>query len=242
MYRIGIVSGDRGMQSYMVDALLRISIKIDREFKVQIFSAYEELMDYYRNENPNIHILIADMITKDTISNKAISNIRSVYDADFKLLLVTMDMETIVENLGIQPFEYLVQPLSYKKLREKMTKLCRDIDRAKEQYVLINSSGEDVILRYSDIILIESAKELSSKGKLEVETTSGRYLASGRLSDYAERLRNHYFLRIHRSYLVNLDYINRFKKSSIVLKDERELPIGRTKQKDIKEMCSRFVL
>lgn len=242
MYRVAICSDKKRSQSKLVNALLKISIELDFEFQINLFSFGEELLKHYREENENFHIIIVDTKIEDIKSTELIKNIRSVYDSEFKTVILAENTEYVLKNLEIQPFSYILDPINHSIFRRKIIDICKDIERSDGKYVFISSGGEDILLKYSDIILIESAKELSSKGKLEVETVGRKYIAKGKLSDYAEKLRNHYFLQIHRSYVVNLDYINKVKSKSVVLKDDRELPIGRTKVKDIRAAYSRFVL
>lgn len=242
MYRVGICSDKRKNQSNVVNSLLKASIETDLDFQIKLFSSGESFLDYYRSEGENIHFAIVDTGIEDVRSVDLVKNIRNVYDSDLRTIIMAESVDNVISNLEIQPFRYVLNPINYGIFRQKVVEVCKDIDRAEDEYVLINSDGEDLLLKQSDIILIESAKELSSSGKLEVETREGRYIAKGRLSNYAEKLRSHSFLQIHRSYLVNLDYVNKIKSKSVVLKDERELPIGRTKAKDVKAAYSRFVL
>lgn len=242
MYRVGICSCNRAIQSTLVESLLKISIELDFEFKLKLFSTPVELIGYYRNENPNLHIILVDTDAKDLSYSRLIVNIRNVYDGEFKPIILVNDIEYVINNLEMQPFEYLFKPIAYAQIKKKIVNICRNIRRSESEYICVNSSGENILLKHRDIIMIESAKDLSSKGKLEIETKAGRLIAKGKLSDYAEKLRRYQFLQIHRSYVVNLDYVNSLRGNSIVLKDHREFPIGRSKMKDIRAIYNRFAL
>lgn len=242
MYRIGICSDTKIVQSTMVDCLLKLSIELDLEFQVKVFSEASELMNYYRDENPNLHMILVDVTMGDQKCRELVKNIREVYDGEVYTLFLVDKLDFVLNNIAIQPFSYIAKPITYEALKKKIVEICKHIRNSENQYVFINSNGENVLLKFRDIVLIETVKDLSSKGQLGIETINGKYVAKGRLSDYAEKLKSNYFLHIHRSYLINLDYVNKFRNRSIVLKDGREFPIGRSKLKEVRQLCSKFVL
>ena len=57
-----------------------------------------------------------------------------------------------------------------------------------------------------------------------------------------ETLANKHFVRIHRSFIVNLCYIDHIVSKSVFLINKEELPIGATYQKSLKEQFSNYLL
>jgi two-component system LytT family response regulator len=67
---------------------------------------------------------------------------------------------------------------------------------------------------------------------VSVVTHERRYLIAARLGDMAERLREHGFLRVHRSHVVNLDFVERLvpfdgKRLEVHLRDGSRIMASR---------------
>ena len=67
---------------------------------------------------------------------------------------------------------------------------------------------------------------------VSVVTHERRYLIAARLGDMAERLREHGFLRVHRSHVVNLDFVERLvpfdgKRLEVYLRDGTRIMASR---------------
>ncbi|MNC58963.1 LytTr DNA-binding domain protein [compost metagenome] len=65
-------------------------------------------------------------------------------------------------------------------------------------------------------------------------------MTRGVLAEYIQNL-GAPFLQIHRSVIINLNYIRRMTNSTVVMINNIELPIGRTKIKIVKEKLARYL-
>lgn len=76
---------------------------------------------------------------------------------------------------------------------------------------------------------------------LEFHMTDGTSVRiKGVLRDYVERLEQQGFVQIHKSYLVNMEYISVIEKDSVILTDERRLPLSRHRKKEVKERYRQY--
>lgn len=76
---------------------------------------------------------------------------------------------------------------------------------------------------------------------LEFHMTDGTSVRiKGVLRDYVERLERQSFVQIHKSYLVNMKYISVIEKDSVILTDERRLPLSRHRKKEVKERYRQY--
>ena len=115
---------------------------------------------------------------------------------------------------NFQPFENLID-----KHRDFLAPLTR---------VLIRNGTEVVIIPVNDIIYLEAQDDY-----VKVYTQEGKsYLKSERMSRLEKMLDPQYFCRIHRSYILNINFLKKIEPYSkdsrlAILENGKRLPISR---------------
>lgn len=100
--------------------------------------------------------------------------------------------------------------------------------------------GNTVVLDLQRICYIEISKRI-----VEVHVTgeeNSSYQAYARMYDLERCLNDLGFIRVHKSYLVAVNYINRICDSEIILSHGEIIHIGRTFKKSIKAICSEMLV
>jgi DNA-binding LytR/AlgR family response regulator len=64
------------------------------------------------------------------------------------------------------------------------------------------------------------------------------YHAYGKFDDYAPEIADYHFVRCHRSYVVNLDYLKCIRGSDLLLLDGTAIPIGRSYKPQVLDMLT----
>lgn len=149
-------------------------------------------------------------------------------------------LTTAFENYAIQAFEYnvvdyLLKPFSYNRFKLSVNKVI-DLEKLKNQptitHTFIKSGNEHVKINFDDIIYCKAYGDYSS-----IYLQNNRVITNYPLKYWDEQAEYPYFIRIHKSYLVNLNYIKHFNSTTVYLKNESELPLGRKyKENFIKKM------
>ena len=62
------------------------------------------------------------------------------------------------------------------------------------------------------------------------DTLNREYAVNGTLEDWADRLPNTFFYLVHKSFLVNLHYVIRYKYTELYLNGDIRIPIATRKQ------------
>ena len=93
-----------------------------------------------------------------------------------------------------------------------------------------------ILLTYADIVYLES-----SEGKCTIETVDRKYKVSETLIVLEKKLSNTKFLRVHRSYIVNIDYIVEIEPwfnstYNLIMKNGSKVPVSRTYVKGLKQI------
>ena len=136
-----------------------------------------------------------------------------------KVIFVTAFDSYAIRAFEINALDYIMKPISDKRLREAVERISIDT-LPEEKELSVKFKGDDRLMvshrsfihfiRISDIVLISSSVDYSM-----VRTKDSHdYLVSKTMNEWEERLPEEFFCRIHRSYIVNFEYIEKTKKLS----------------------------
>lgn len=140
---------------------------------------------------------------------------------DAPLVFVTNSPDFMAEGFLVGAVHYLVKPYSLSDLAVALDRCLRLVGHS-QPYVEIRSNRMRRRILYRDLIFIETQSRT-----LALHTRRGDFVTYGRLSDFMDQLHDARFLRCHRSYAVNLDYVDHVKGYDFVLTDGALVPIRR---------------
>ncbi len=164
-----------------------------------------------------------------------------------QIIFATAYREYAVKAFELGAVDYLLKPFDLERVKKTIGRLEeRKVEQCQSSGGTINkimvNAGEGFrVLSVSDIIYIETEKRYC-----KIHTKDRYFLQSESMNYYEERLKENRFFRIHKSYLVNLDYVlemvpgynNGYSLKMKYFEKER-LPIGRTQVKEFRRL---FVL
>ena len=148
------------------------------------------------------------------------------------VVFTTAYSEYAVEGFKVDAVDYLLKPFG-------LTDFQRAAQKVKQRYYLVNTAtvsdvDEDdaiflkteykvVRLQISDIRYVEGMSEYL---KIHVEGQSKPLIVLLSMKKMEERLPQSSFMRIHRSYIINLKKIKELNKNRVILDTDTYLPIG----------------
>lgn len=142
-----------------------------------------------------------------------------------------------VDAFGLEAVDYLLKPIDIVKLRRAVDRLR---ERAKKQAKL--SDGSMTIPTTNGQLLIKTDNILFLKADgsyTEVHTVTELHLVSRKLIDMHEMLDADAFLRVHRSYVVNLNKIVelvRQSNSSLRMENGAIIPVSRSNKEAVRQL------
>ena len=134
------------------------------------------------------------------------------FDRDVIVIFVTSHEQHTFESFKIEIFDYLMKPVSDEDIFDVLR---RALMKYKERHHIIEVSQKDTLTKVdvSDIIYIEGH---GNRIKLVTKDGEPASYCLGSLSDYNIRLSQYGFIRCHQNCLINMNYIKRIEKSSII--------------------------
>ncbi len=152
---------------------------------------------------------------------------------NYKPLIVftTAYSEYAVEGFKADAIDYLLKPFGYNDFLKsankvlKQTELIKNNKQSQEEtqdYIFVKADYKQIKINTSDILYIEGMSEyikIFTFGNPPVITLMP-------LKEIEQRLKPGQFIRIHRSFIINMNMIEEYSKSGVKLKSSSTLPIG----------------
>ncbi len=169
------------------------------------------------------------------------------------IIITTAYREYAVESFELDVIDYLVKPISLKRLMKALNKVSHQINLRTESFKYIHSDSslsprqgnhffvkvnkKMIKIYFDDILYIESLKDYVS-----IKTATKDYITHYNLSAITKLVPEYEFMRIHRSFTIALNKVNAIEGNCVQIRDKM-IPIGRNYVKEVKgRILSGFVV
>jgi DNA-binding LytR/AlgR family response regulator len=184
-------------------------------------------VEYLRTEKIDLMFLDVNM---PEISG--IEFLKTLSDPPY-VIITTAYREYAIEGYELDVVDFLLKPISFERFLKAINRYCNRSrtsplqagnntgETNEKKYVYIQDGKNVFRLLYDDIIYFEGYGEY-----VKVITINKNYLVRDSLAEFEHKLSSDFFVRIHKSYLINIRKILGFNTNNVMVKNN-ELPIGR---------------
>lgn len=216
-----------------------ITEKINEIYKDDIdmvIRTFEDGLDFLKNYYENTEAY--DMIFLD-IEMKKINGIDTAKEIrkinkDVAIIFLTSHDEFAKDGYEVNAFRYLSKPMQEEKLIEAIESIKKKSDSVKK--ILLSSKGEEILIKVNEIIYIEAQNK-----DIYIHTVNDIYNEKNNLGYYEGMLKDYGFFRVHRSYLVNFDFVKSYTSKEILLDNGEKVYLSRLKYKSFKEHLYEYI-
>lgn len=157
-------------------------------------------------------------------------------DTKTPIVFISSSEEFGVQSYRVLAFDYLLKPIDRDQLKSCIRRLLSQREK-KKQYITVTYSGTETSILLSNIQCLESNLRkviftLSENREMEV---------NGKLTDFEPFLLGHGFCRCHKSYLVNLEHVDRIDGNMFWLTGGKSIKISRTYLQSAKKAYLEYV-
>lgn len=224
MIRIAICEDEVSQQIQIKQFLDKILNNI--EYEILMFNCGEELINNYPKD---IDIFLLD-IQMDKINGMDVArNIRKIDKNSVEIIFTTSVVEYIQEGYEVRAYRYLLKPIKFEELKKHILACIEEIQNKKDQYLIIEGKGEIYKIDINNITYVEVQKK-----DMIVHTVERDYEVKMSLEKIEKELSNYKFFRCHKSFLVNLNYIENIKQYIAILENGDEVSVSRHRFKKFK--------
>lgn len=209
------------------------------EYTVSKFSSGESLLACIAAQNRYFDAVFLDIKMDRTNGMDAAKEIRKTNDKAM-IIFVTALKEYVFDAFDVGAANYLVKPIEEKKLHGTLEKLTTSVSLTFAHFLVIHKSGEIVKIPCPDILYSEVVNH-----RVFVYVRNYTYEYGAKIDDLEKNLTDDFF-RCHRSYLVNMRYVESYSEGFAYLTSGEKIPIATRRQPTFmrallryqrKEMC-----
>lgn len=159
---------------------------------------------------------------------------------EIKVIFTTAYREYAIEGFELQALDYLLKPISFERIFKAVNHYFEIFAKPQEVKVFEKTPEFQAFFfvkvdrKMVKIILDEVSYIESLKDYLKINTLNGTVVTRETISNIEVRLPKAKFLRIHRSYIVAIDFISSYTQEYVEVA-KMMLPISRTYKAEVNE-------
>ena len=158
-----------------------------------------------------------------------------------KVIMTTSKKEYAFEAFEYQVVDFLKKPISFPRFKTAIEKVFAQEDRSSigtsanrnnqeediTDEIYIKDNGRLVKVRYEDIFYVENVGDYA-----KIVTKTSSHTIHGTIKGIASKLPKKYFLKVHRSYIINIKEIIDFESNSILV-GSKLVPVSRAHKQEL---------
>lgn len=210
------------LKGYLKSFFTRVNIKANCD----VFNRGYSFIDSIHIHKNTYDIVFLDVDLPDIDGIEISKRLRKI-DKQCILIFITVMKQYAIRGYEVDALDYLIKPVNYHKLEMKLDKAI-ELLKIKNDFVLIKvNKGPVVKVDYKDIYYIQSCGHICT-----FVTKNGDFETYRTLTSISNDLKNNTFIRISNSYIINIFYVEKIYKYTILIKG-KEIPVKRSLKKTI---------
>jgi len=201
-------------------------------------------------ENNNPDLVLLDINLPDGTSFELLQQLDKI---EFKIIFITAFEEYALKAIKLSAVDYLVKPVDPIELIESIIKAKQSLHNTENNVKMdalfanikeLSGKTRKIVLKTAENIFLIDIQDIircESEGAYTMFYINDgrRILISKVLKDYEDILNDNGFIRVHKSHIVNIKFIDRFEKldgGSIILKGNKSIPVSIRKKDQLIRM------
>jgi len=156
-------------------------------------------------------------------------------DKDCFLVFVTISKDFMAEGFEVSASSYIVKPITREAIELAMHN-CRMVFERSSRMIDIPYEGKSLMVSLADLYYVEVYDKESvfhmKRGKIKTRLS---------LKSVSERLGGSPFLRCHRSYIINMNYVEDMREENFVMRNGDLVPIRKNGRKEVRLAIAEFI-
>ncbi len=192
---------------------------------------YDDAVNLILENKP--HLVFLEINPKNKKSNLSLTIINELFrfmKTLPKIVVLTKSREFAYEAIKHEVFDYLTKPLSIHELRKTLIKFERNAEEVSAT-ICIKSYGDYRFIDTEDIVYAKA-----DNNSTDIYMNNGDMITAFKTMKHFENTLPHEFVRIHNSYIVNMNYISRIHLGNSIcyIKNSKiQLPFSKSYKKNV---------
>lgn len=213
------------MERLLESILLELSIR----YEIDIFCSSEKLCLEMSKTNYDIVFLDIELPGMNGVeTGKYIRE--ELKDESVQIAYISAKKEYAMELFEIRPINFLIKPLEEEGVQKVINKYLT-ISKQNNYNFEYKKRGDSFKVPMSEILYFEGKNR-----KVAIVMKSGADEFYGSMEDIYSQVKKQRFLFIHKSIIVNYNFIKRFGYEQVTMVDGQTFPISQSRRKAIRKM------
>lgn len=242
MIRIFVLEDEKPVLDTITDIIQNHCDNVELIGTARNITTAKELI---QKSNPDLVLL--DINLPDGTSFELLEQVKNL---DFKIIFITAYEEFAIKAIKLSAIDYLVKPIDPLELIDAINKAKDAVNKTNNDLKLnallsniksISDKPKKIVLKTAENIYLIDVNDIircESDGAYTLLYISDgkKIMISKVIKDYEEMLQEYGFMRVHKSHIINLNFIDRFEKAdggSIILKDQSSIPVSVRKKESL---------
>lgn len=143
------------------------------------------------------------------------------------VIFTTAYSQYAIESYNLDAVDYLLKPIPFDRFLQAVNKAIRLINNetdeiaTEKEFLFVKSGYKSVKINFNEILYIEGLKEY-----VTIYTSSQKVIKLDTLKNLEVNLPLKKFLRVHKSFIINIGQVKSFYGNTIEIADKK-IPVGR---------------
>lgn len=215
--RVGICDDEAVQRSALAAMCAACCREIGTECQIIEFKSGQEVADY---KGEILHLLFLD-IEMPGMSGVQVMKFLETSDLVWRIVFVSSHSEEVWATFGLKTLDFGRKPVNYDSVKKWINMAMQEF--REEIIIKFDKDNADSYQSVSNILFLEAEGNY-----VKVHTKAKSFLISRNLKYWEDKLPEKYFVRIHKSFLVNFEFIDSISDVVSLKNKSVKLPVGRS--------------
>ncbi|MEY8336589.1 LytTR family DNA-binding domain-containing protein [Lachnospiraceae bacterium 62-35] len=151
------------------------------------------------------------------------------------LIFVTILKEYMPEVFELEAVDYICKPVDEGRLERALKRTLKRLKEEKDKCLFIHTPNWCRTIKLKDISYCEVINR-----KIYLHTKTGVIEYYGKMKELEQQISPH-FIKCHRSYLINPDYLQEYAGGEIILETGERIPVSRLQRQSFMETMLQYM-
>ena len=203
---------------------------LEKQTSFSVLSCFDNFIDSKHFLNSiNIDVIFISFSLPEFDPFVFLDSIKS----DSKIVFISNQTEHAFKSFEYNTLDYIEHPLNEEKIQKiemKFQKLFNNSDEKIKPYLYIKSNLKKRKVYTKDIKWVEALGDY-----VKVITSNSNIIVLSSLRSFEKKLPIDKFLRIHKSYIINLDRVDNLSNKTVEI-ESNIIPVSRNKKAELEKM------
>ena len=224
MFNIGICDDSEEFRKKLANHIQKYSQRHSIETEIIEFSFGYEVLDYCKNSKDNrmIDVLFLD-VEMEAMSGIECKDLLKNEPLVWRICFVTNHQEAVFESFSVKTMGYIIKSFDLQKVDTILDSLIKEKNEVKAlSYISVSGEKKEILIDNISYIEAEGSYVLIHLSNGEMKPI----VISKKLGQIEEELKGTSFIRVHRSYIVNMADIRAVGKELSMESTNNKIPLG----------------